>query len=64
MRKENILKHGRDGKVLVKWTSKDKFPNGTYEEYSVHTISYNNNLIWGHYFNTLESAQDYFSQYE
>lgn len=60
---ENIIKHGKDSKVLVKWTSDNKFPNGTYEEYSVHTIGYNG-LIWGHYFNTIEGAQEYFKQYE
>lgn len=65
MRKSEILKYGKENKVLVKWTSENhKFANGTYEEYSVHTVGYNGGLIWGHYYNQIEDAQEYFKKYE
>lgn len=59
-KKYTILEEGKDNKVLVKW---DRGENGV--EYSVHTLSLNDELIWGHYFmGDIESAVNYFKQYK
>ena len=58
-----ILKEGKDNKVLVEWKREKNmfYPDG--KEYSVHTVSLQDNLIWGHYFRKKEDAIEYFKQY-
>lgn len=56
MKKEyEILAEGRNNKVLVKWYRNTRI------EYSVHTWDLNReSLIWGHYFDSLKEADEYF----
>ena len=55
-RQYEILKEGRNNKVLVKWY------RNTRVEYSVHTWDLNKEgLIWGHYFDFLSEAEEYFA---
>lgn len=56
MRKYEILKRTWNKKVLVKWT----LPNRV--EYSVHTLTDDDELIWGHYYNSYEDAKEYFEE--
>lgn len=50
-----ILKEGRNDKVLVEWKRPTRI------EYSVHTWNYDKTeLIWGHYFNSIDVAEEYF----
>ncbi|MEG1142724.1 MAG: hypothetical protein RSE41_09845, partial [Clostridia bacterium] len=60
MRKYEIIESGMENKVLVKWTSES---NKEWKEFSVHTLSLQNNLIWGHYFTNFMDANVYFNQY-
>lgn len=57
MKEFEILEEGRNDKVLVKWNRE------TRTEYSVHTWDLDReNLIWGHYYNDLEDAKEYFEK--
>ena len=56
-KKYEIVEEGMSHKVLVKWFRNKRI------EYSVHTISINDELIWGHYFDDYENASEYFNQY-
>ena len=50
-----ILEEGKEDRVIVQWL------DNTYTPYSVHTYGFNKDgLIWGHYFETLEGAEEYF----
>lgn len=55
MNNYEILEEGKDDKVLVKWNRE----NGI--EYSVHTWNLDKTeLIWGHCFNDINDAKEYF----
>lgn len=57
MKEFEILEEGRNDKVLVKWNRE------TRTEYSVHTWDLDRiGLIWGHYYNDLEDAKEYFEK--
>ena len=58
MSKYKIMEKGRENKVLVEWD------RGYNKEYSVHTLSLNDELIWGHYYTDEDSARRYFNQYK
>lgn len=60
MREYKILKENKkSNKVLVAWkTNLSVFKDGY--EYSVHTKTIDNDLIWGHYFMDKKSAKRYF----
>lgn len=55
MNEFEIIKEGKNDKVLAKWNRETRV------EYSVHTWDLNRTgLIWGHYFDNLEDAEEYF----
>lgn len=62
MKEYKILEEGIDNKVLVEWNRQkcSAYPLG--KEYSVHTMN-DGFLIWGHYFNDLKDAEEYFKVY-
>lgn len=62
--KYKILEEGKDNKVLVEWERGSNFYYEDGREYSVHTISLQGNLIWGHYFRKEADAREYFKQYK
>ena len=56
MKTYEIVKKGKNNKVLVKWYR-------CYGcEYSVHTLTDDDELIWGHYYKELKDAKDYFEK--
>lgn len=58
MKTWEILEKGKNDKVLVRWSR-------CYgSEYSVHTLTSDGELIWGHYYNEKEDAEKYFEQYK
>lgn len=62
MKDYKIILEGKGNKVLVVWERpKNSFyPNG--KEYSVHTLTNNDELIWGHYFTDKRQAILYFKE--
>lgn len=63
MNEYKILEQGIDNKVLVEWDRGCDIFYKDGKEYSVHTVSLMDNLIWGHYFSNITDAVNYFSKY-